>query len=113
MRQLLDKLETRQRLVRENVGRLREQITELTEQLASAERTLERLEITRETVLELATEDGTAVPEPLPAGYREMQTKNLLGRTRTAPRHSTLPMPTAAERQGLGLSARSPATQRL
>ncbi|MFF2133522.1 hypothetical protein ACFVW1_51030 [Streptomyces olivochromogenes] len=72
MRQLLDKLETRQRLVRETVERLREQITELTEQLASAECTLERLEITRETVLELATEDGTSAPEPLPAGYREI-----------------------------------------
>ncbi|MDH6222947.1 hypothetical protein [Streptomyces pseudovenezuelae] len=72
MRQLLDKIETRQRLVRETIERLREQITELTEQLAAAEHTLERLETTRETVLELATEDGAPAPEPLPSGYREI-----------------------------------------
>ncbi|MER5753786.1 hypothetical protein [Streptomyces sp. NPDC002088] len=72
MRELLDKIEARQRLVRETVERLREQITELTEQLASAERTLERLETTRETVLELATEDGGPPPEPLPPGYHEI-----------------------------------------
>ncbi|WP_238432053.1 hypothetical protein [Streptomyces cavernae] len=72
MRQLLDKIEARQRLVRETVERLREQITELTEQLAAAEKTLERLEITRETILELVAEDGTPPPEPLPPGYREI-----------------------------------------
>ncbi|MCX5097534.1 hypothetical protein OOK36_54765 [Streptomyces sp. NBC_00365] len=72
MRELLDRIEARQRLVRETVERLREQITELTEQLASAERTLERLETTRETVLELATEEGAPPPEPLPPGYREI-----------------------------------------
>ncbi|MFI9810208.1 hypothetical protein ACIHEJ_38985 [Streptomyces sp. NPDC052301] len=33
---------------------------------------MERLETTRETVLELATEDGTPPPEPLPSGYREI-----------------------------------------
>ncbi|MFF3877344.1 hypothetical protein [Streptomyces sp. NPDC001978] len=49
MRELLDKIETRRQLVRETVERLREQITLLGEQLAAAERTLERLEITRET----------------------------------------------------------------
>ncbi|MEV7394731.1 hypothetical protein [Streptomyces sp. NPDC091215] len=64
MRELLDKIEARQRLVRE--------ITELTGQLAAAERTLERLETTRETVLELAAEDGHLPPEPLPPGYREI-----------------------------------------
>jgi hypothetical protein len=72
VRELLDKIEARQRLVRETVERLREQIAELTEHLAAAERTLERLETTRETVLELATEDGAPPPEPLPSGYREI-----------------------------------------
>ncbi|WP_234321135.1 hypothetical protein [Streptomyces katrae] len=51
---------------------LREQIRRLTEQLAAAERTLERLNITRETVLELASEDGTEPPEQLPPGYRDI-----------------------------------------
>jgi len=72
VRQLLDKIETRQRLVRETAERLREQIADLTGQLAAAEHTLERLETTRETVLELATEDGAPPPEPLPPGYREI-----------------------------------------
>ncbi|WP_406375773.1 hypothetical protein OG788_39625 [Streptomyces sp. NBC_00647] len=72
MSELLDKIEARHRLVRETAERLREQITELTEQLASAERILERLETTRETVLELATEDGGPLPEPLPPGYRDI-----------------------------------------
>ncbi|MFE2970392.1 hypothetical protein ACFXKC_43445 [Streptomyces sp. NPDC059340] len=72
MRQLLDKIETRQRLVRETVERLREQIAELTGQLATAERTLEPLEMTRETILELVAEDGSPPPEPLPSGYREI-----------------------------------------
>ncbi|MGW0723694.1 hypothetical protein [Streptomyces mirabilis] len=65
VRQLLDKVEIRQRLVRETVERLREQMAELTEQLAATEHTLERREISRKTVLELATEDGVPPPEPL------------------------------------------------
>ncbi|KIZ17052.1 hypothetical protein [Streptomyces natalensis] len=72
MKHLLDKIEARQQLVRETAGQLREQIALLTEQLAAAERTLERLDITRETMLELASEDGTEPPEPLPPGYREV-----------------------------------------
>ena len=72
MRELLDKIEARQRLVQDTVERLREQITLLGEQLAAAERTLQRLQVTRETVLELAAEDGTPLPEPLPPGYREI-----------------------------------------
>lgn len=72
MRELLDKIETRQRLVRETAERLRGQIAELIGQLAAAERTLERLETTRENVLELATEDGSPPPEPLLPGYREI-----------------------------------------
>ncbi|MFE0382097.1 hypothetical protein ACFW1M_42585 [Streptomyces inhibens] len=72
MKDLLEKIEARQRLVDETVERLREQITELSGQLDAAERTLERLEITRATVLELAAEGGTPIPEPLPPGYREI-----------------------------------------
>lgn len=72
MRDLLDKIEARQRLVRETVERLREQITELSGQLDAAECTLGRLEITHATVLELAAEDSAPVPEPLPSGYREI-----------------------------------------
>lgn len=58
--------------MRETAGQLREQIALLTEQLAAAERTLERLDITRATMLELAAEDGSEPPEPLPPGYREV-----------------------------------------
>ncbi|MEK2479211.1 hypothetical protein [Streptomyces noursei] len=72
MKHLLDKIEARQQLVRETAGQLREQIGLPTEQLAAAERTLERLDITRETVLEPAAEDGIEPPEPLPPGYREV-----------------------------------------
>ncbi|MFB7338236.1 hypothetical protein ACFC00_42605 [Streptomyces adustus] len=72
MGELLGKIEARQRLVHETAERLREQIAELTEQLTAAERTRERLETTRETVPELATEDGAPPPEPLPPGYREI-----------------------------------------
>ncbi|WBP91903.1 hypothetical protein [Kitasatospora cathayae] len=70
MRELLDKIESRQRFVRETAEELREQIARLAEQLAAAEDTLKRLQITRETVLELAAEDGTELPETLPPGYR-------------------------------------------
>jgi hypothetical protein len=72
MKLLLDKIEARQQLIRETTGHLREQIALLTEQLAAAERTLHRLDITRETMLELAAEDGIEPPEPLPPGYREV-----------------------------------------
>ncbi|GGX24086.1 hypothetical protein [Streptomyces noursei] len=72
MRELLDKIETRQRLVRETAERLREQIALLTGQLAAAEDSLKRLETTRETLLELAAEDDLPLPEPLPPVYREI-----------------------------------------
>jgi hypothetical protein len=72
MKDLLEKIETRKRLIRETARHLPEQIAQLTEQLATAEKTLERLEITRETVLELAAEAGLPLPEPLPPGYRDI-----------------------------------------
>ncbi|MGK4584941.1 hypothetical protein [Kitasatospora sp. HPMI-4] len=72
MRERLDEVEARQLLVRETAEQLREQIARLTEQLAAAEGTLKRLEITRETLAELAAENGIQPPEPLPPGYREI-----------------------------------------
>jgi cell division septum initiation protein DivIVA len=72
MRELLNKIEARRRVVRETAEQLREQITRLTEQLTAAEDTLKRLEITRDTLSELAAEDGIQPPEPLPPGYREI-----------------------------------------
>ncbi|MBD0673533.1 hypothetical protein [Streptomyces sp. CBMA156] len=72
MREFLDKIESRQQLVCETAEQLREQITRLTEELAAAENTLKRLQSTRETILELAAEDGTGPPEALPPGYREI-----------------------------------------
>ncbi|KPC59129.1 hypothetical protein [Streptomyces chattanoogensis] len=72
MRKLLDKIETRQRLVRATAERLRDQIARLTEQLTAAENTLRRLEITHQTIREPAAEDGAPPPEPLPSGYREI-----------------------------------------
>ncbi|MFF4188294.1 hypothetical protein ACFYZ9_34365 [Streptomyces sp. NPDC001691] len=68
MRELLEKIETRHRLVRETAEQLRDQIARLTEQLTAAEETLNRLETTRE----LTAENGTPTPEPLPTGYREI-----------------------------------------
>ncbi|MFJ9950158.1 hypothetical protein [Kitasatospora sp. NPDC091207] len=72
MRDLLDKVEARQQLVQDTVDRPREQITLPSEQLAAAERALQRLQVTRETVLEPAAEDGTSLPDLLPPGYREV-----------------------------------------
>ncbi|KOU33766.1 hypothetical protein ADK54_41640 [Streptomyces sp. WM6378] len=68
----MDKIEARQQLIRETAGHLREQIALLTEQLTATERTLERLDITREAMLELAAEDDIEASEPLPPGYREV-----------------------------------------
>ncbi|WP_405747541.1 hypothetical protein OG422_30555 [Streptomyces sp. NBC_01525] len=92
MKHLLDKIETRQKLVRETAGQLREQITGLSVQLATAERTLERLEITRETLLELAAEDNAEPPEPLPPGYPEIRGRLRGGHGRT-PRQGPLQSP--------------------
>ncbi|KUN58656.1 hypothetical protein AQJ46_43075 [Streptomyces canus] len=47
MRHLLDKVETRQQVVSETAAQLGQQIALLSEQLAAAEATLDRLEITR------------------------------------------------------------------
>ncbi|MFF1719383.1 hypothetical protein [Streptomyces sviceus] len=63
MRHLLDKIETRQRVVSEAAAQLRQQIALLSEQLDAAEDTLDHLEITQANVLEdliagLLSKDG-------------------------------------------------------
>ncbi|WP_369780040.1 hypothetical protein [Streptomyces sp. R33] len=73
MRELLEKIEARQTAARDEAGRLHEQIAHLTDQLARAERVLERLQITRETLLELAGEDDRT-SGPLPSAYRQILT---------------------------------------
>lgn len=60
----------RRQLVRETGEEPREQTVRLAEQLAAGEEALKRLQITRETVLELAAEGGTGPPGVLPPGYR-------------------------------------------
>ncbi|MFE7115537.1 hypothetical protein ACFU99_08955 [Streptomyces sp. NPDC057654] len=74
MRELLARIDDRQAAGREEVARLREQITKLSEQLAAVEHRLERLEIARETVLEIAedsdSESGGAAP--LPPAYHQI-----------------------------------------
>src|SRR5512133_2339039 len=72
MRSLLDEIEARQTAAREEADRLREQIAQLTAQLTAAEHALERLKITRETLLEITGEHNSASTEPLPPAYRQI-----------------------------------------
>jgi hypothetical protein len=72
MRELLAQIDERQAAGREEAARLREQITQLSEQLAVMEHRLERLEITRETVLEIAEDSDPGGSEPLPSAYRQI-----------------------------------------
>ncbi|MEU3042213.1 MULTISPECIES: hypothetical protein [Streptomyces] len=72
MRDLLARIDARTAAAREEADRLREQITQLTERLSAAERQLERLDITRQTVLELAADSDPGPPEPLPSAYRQI-----------------------------------------
>ncbi|MGW8362903.1 hypothetical protein ACWGK1_20300 [Streptomyces wedmorensis] len=71
MRELLEKIEARQTAARDEADRLREQIAHLTDQLAGAERVLERLQITRETLLEIVGEDDRS-SDLLPSAYRQI-----------------------------------------
>ncbi|KLL10601.1 hypothetical protein FrCorBMG51_17190 [Protofrankia coriariae] len=64
-------MEARRVRAARTVERLQAEIAGLTEQLAAAEHDLERLEITRETVLDLSAEDN-ATPVEMPPGYREV-----------------------------------------
>ncbi|AZP23010.1 hypothetical protein EJC51_47250 [Streptomyces aquilus] len=71
MQEFLEQLEIREAAGRDLADRLRTQIAELTTQLAAAEKALERLRITRETILEIAPDlpGGLA---PLPSAYRQI-----------------------------------------
>lgn len=71
MRELLEKIEARQTAAHDEADRLREQIAHLTDQLAATERVLERLQITRETLLEIADGDDRT-SELLPSAYRQI-----------------------------------------
>ncbi|MEV0282471.1 hypothetical protein AB0I22_39810, partial [Streptomyces sp. NPDC050610] len=64
MRELLAQIDERQAAGREEAARLREQIAQLGEQLAAVEHRLERLEVTRETVLEIAKDSDSGGLEP-------------------------------------------------
>lgn len=72
MRELLAQIEARHAAAQEEADRLRRQIDELTEQLAAAEGRLERLNTTRQTVLEIAEENDHPEPEPLPSAYQQI-----------------------------------------
>ncbi|MCX5206678.1 hypothetical protein OG897_35405 [Streptomyces sp. NBC_00237] len=72
MRELLAQIDERQAAGREEAARLREQIAQLGEQLAAVEHRLERLEVTRETVLEIAEDSDSGGLEPLPSAYRQI-----------------------------------------
>ncbi|CCK32843.1 hypothetical protein BN159_8465 [Streptomyces davaonensis JCM 4913] len=72
MRELLAQIDERQAVGRKEAARLREQIAQLSEQLTAVEHRLERLEITRETVLEIAEDSDHGGPEPLPSAYRQI-----------------------------------------
>ncbi|MCX4974997.1 hypothetical protein [Streptomyces sp. NBC_00620] len=72
MRELLARIEARQAAAREEADRLREQITRLGEQLTAVEDRLERLAVTRQTVLEIVEDSDPGGPEPLPSAYRQI-----------------------------------------
>ncbi|MEW1930030.1 hypothetical protein [Streptomyces sp. NPDC088360] len=71
MQEFLEQIEIREAAGRDLAERLRSQIAELTAQLAAAEQALERLKITRETILDIAPDlpGGLA---PLPSPYRQI-----------------------------------------
>ncbi|WP_250281676.1 MULTISPECIES: hypothetical protein [unclassified Frankia] len=71
MNELLEQSEARRVRVGRTIDALQQEIAGLGEQLAAARQALERLEITRRTVLELTAEDTTPA-EPLPPGYRDV-----------------------------------------
>ena len=71
MQEFLEQIEIREAAGRDLADRLRSQISELTAQLAAAEQALERLKITRETILEIAP-DRPGGLAPLPSAYRQI-----------------------------------------
>ncbi|MGW6318788.1 hypothetical protein [Streptomyces sp. NPDC055099] len=72
MQEFLEQIEIREAAGRDLAERLRSQIAELTAQLAAAEQALERLKITRETILDIAPDlpGGLAA---LPSPYRQIR----------------------------------------
>ncbi|WP_394427180.1 hypothetical protein [Streptomyces sp. SGAir0957] len=73
MHQFLEQLEIREAAARDLADKLRAQIAELTAQLQATEAALQRLRITRETILEIAP-DLPGGLEPLPSAYRQILT---------------------------------------
>ncbi|WP_347176718.1 hypothetical protein [Parafrankia sp. EAN1pec] len=67
----MEQIEARRIRAGRTMERLQAEIAALTEQLVAAERDPQRLDITRETLLELSTEDNAA-PVEMPPGYREV-----------------------------------------
>ncbi|MEB8339632.1 hypothetical protein [Streptomyces endophyticus] len=71
MQEFLEQIEIREAAGRDLADRLRTQIAELTAQLAAAEQALERLRVTRETILDIAP-DVPGGLAPLPSPYRQI-----------------------------------------
>ena len=73
--ELLRHLSDREDDARVEAGRLRAQIAELTTRLEAAEQVVSRLQLTRQTLLEIAgqrDQDQPDTTEPLPAAYQEI-----------------------------------------
>lgn len=71
MHQFLEQIEIHEAAGRDLADKLRTQIAELTARLEAAEQALERLRITRETILEIAP-DLPGGLDPLPSPYRQI-----------------------------------------
>ncbi|MFJ9446332.1 hypothetical protein ACIRRH_31405 [Kitasatospora sp. NPDC101235] len=71
MRELLERIEARQAAAGEGADRLRQQIAHLTDHPAAAEEVLERLQVTREALLEIAG-TGDRASGPLPSAYHQI-----------------------------------------
>ena len=69
--ELLAHLQERQDDARDQIGRLRAEIAELSGQLQETEQLLERLELTHRTLLEIAP-PASGDPEPLPPAYQQI-----------------------------------------
>ncbi|WP_409062432.1 hypothetical protein [Streptomyces sp. SYP-A7185] len=90
MQEFLEQIEIREAAGRDLADRLRTQIAELTAQLAAAEQMLERLKITRETILEIAPDlPGGLAPLPRPTARSSPSSKT--PRTDCTPRTSASP----------------------
>ncbi|WP_219539952.1 hypothetical protein [Nonomuraea guangzhouensis] len=74
MREFLERLAEREAAAQAEADRLREQITELSERLSTAEQVLSRLRVTRETILEMTGDlaEVTPVAASLAPAYRQI-----------------------------------------